>query len=87
MVERPRLFEVHAQTPPGNVDRGQAALVIELLDRPDRSVGDVQGAITLPKLDAVPHGEAARLQADHLERPPLLRVDDAWQTAALELQP
>jgi len=42
VVERARLLEVHTEAPAGDVDRGQPAVVIELPDRPDRPVGDVE---------------------------------------------
>jgi len=41
-VERPRLLEVHTEAPAGDIDRGQPTLVIELLDRPDGPIRDVE---------------------------------------------
>jgi len=41
-VERPRLLEVHTEAPAEDIDRCQPTLVIELLDRPDSPVGDVE---------------------------------------------
>ena len=86
MVERPRLLEVHTEAPAGDIDRRQPTLVIELPDRPNGPVGDVQGAVALSKLDPVADGEAAWLQPDHLERPAFLWIDDRGKMA-LELQP
>jgi hypothetical protein len=42
VVERPRLLEVHTEAAAGDVDRGQPTLTIELLDRPDAPIGDVE---------------------------------------------
>jgi len=42
MVKRQRILEVHTEAPAGDIDRRQPTLVIELLDRPDGPVGDVE---------------------------------------------
>jgi hypothetical protein len=86
VVDRPWLIEVDAQAPAGNLDGGHAAVVIELPDRADRSVGDVERAIALAELNAVSHREPACLDAHRLKRAAFLGVDDAGPAAPFELE-
>jgi len=87
VVERPRLLQVDADAPAGDVDRGQAAPEVQLLDRPDGPVGDVEGAIPLPELDAVAHRETTLRQPFHLEGAAVPGIDDRDEAATLELEP
>ena len=87
MVEGLRLLEVDTKAPRTHFDGRDRSLVVELLDRPHGAVGDVQSAVTLPKLDAIAHREAALLDALDLECPAVLRVDGAGEAALLQLEP
>jgi len=42
VVDRPRLLQVQTQAPASDIDRGLPTLLIELLDRPDGPVRDVE---------------------------------------------
>jgi hypothetical protein len=83
VVDRARLAEAHPQTPPAHVHRRDTASVVEPPDRSDRAVRHVERAVTLPKLDPVPHRKALLLDSLHLEAAALLRVEDPGKAGPL----
>jgi hypothetical protein len=87
VVECSRLFEVQTEAPRAHFHGGDGALVVELLDRPKGAIGDVEAPVTLPKLDAVAHGEATLLDPLHREGPAVARIDEAGEAACLQLEP
>jgi hypothetical protein len=87
VVKRPRLLQVDPDAPPGHVDRGQTAPVVQPLDRPYRPVGDVEGTVPFSELDAVPHREASLFQPLNLEGTTGPGIDGGDEAAALELEP
>ena len=86
VIKRPGLVEIHADASAGDVDGGQAPLVVKLLDGPHRAVGDIETPVPLAELNPVAHREAPLFQSFDLKGPALFGIDGVGQAAPLHGQ-